>query len=106
MDYKRYIRAIEKVTNKEELFDTDWLAIANLVQYLKDMNPVGEFVTNLETFSAADLAEEEFQLPSASQLANRLEACESHVTTQGQWDYDKVPADLIKDLMDFLEGCT
>ena len=60
-----------------------------------------------EAFDAAaelammDLSEEIGK--TATELRNRLEACESHVLNEtGEWKWDRVPSDLVMDLLGFL----
>ena len=113
MNYKRYLETLRKIVDGETLIDEDYMTIAHLLGYLSDMHPVEAYIDGndriikdnepkLETFTAAELDEMDFESPSASELADRLEMCCSVVTKDGEWKYDRVPSDLVQDLLDFL----
>lgn len=41
--------------------------------------------------------------PTAASLCGRLLHCPSFLTDSGEWKYDRVPAALMRDLLDYLE---
>ena len=82
---------IEKILDNREQFvklfePEDWMAFAHIIHLTnKAMN------------------NKKSDAPTAKELADRLDACESHVK-DGDWKYDKVPADLVRDLLDHLRA--
>ena len=82
---------IEKVLDNREQFvklldPDDWMTFAHIIHLMS--NATGN---------------KKSDAPTAKELADRLDACESHVKN-GDWKYDKVPADLVRDLLDHLRA--
>lgn len=59
-------------------------------------------VEDEDTFAAADLLNKEFPAQDPKTLADRLDMCGSYVTKDGDWKYDRVPVELVMDLLQYL----
>ena len=117
-DYQQKIKTLEKIVDGEKLCDVDYMAIAHIISDERKMNPLCVFAESVEeqprtekdsfgfeTVTAAELADEPIQgfcAEDAKKLADRLINCPSCVTSDGDWKYDRVPSDLVQDILFFL----
>ena len=117
-DYHQKIKTLEKIVDGEKLCDVDYMTIAHIISDERKMNPLCVFAESVEeqprtekdsfdfeTVTAAELADEPIQgldAEDAKKLADRLRDCQSYVTSDGDWKYDRVPSDLVQDILFFL----
>ena len=117
-DYQQKIKTLEKIVDGEKLCDVDYMTIAHIISDERKMNPLCVFAESVEvkketekdsfgfeTVTAAELADEPIQgfgAEDAKKLADRLIDCQSCVTSDGDWKYDRVPSDLVQDILFFL----
>ena len=64
----------------------------------------GRFGQLFMPIAASDLAIIELEDVRPGDLADRLDECESYVTKDGDWKYDRVPSDLVQDLLAYLRN--
>lgn len=88
------------IVNSEE--PNGSLGVVNINTKEKGKRKMECRIEPLEAFTPADFEKMDLKSPDPTELAKRLEACDSVVTKDGDWKYDKVPSDLVQEILAFL----
>ena len=93
---KTYANIIEG----KKLIDADYMTLANMLGIVQSyLHCASDGIKENESKEETKTSVE----PTAWQLHEMLRSCDSKVTKDGVWKYDKVPSELIRNLLFFLE---
>lgn len=84
----------------KKLVDADYMTLANMLGIVQSyLHCAPDAIKENEVKDVKKTSDE----PTAWQLHEMLRDCDSKVTKDGEWKYDKVPSNLVEDLLFFLE---